>query len=105
MKKLEIKTKEEFIESTKDGISLIKVGATWCGPCNVTQKNIESLNDDYEDVKFLEIDAEEADEELVSYLSVFNLPTIFIYKNSEEVFRNVGAMNKKQLTETLNKYV
>jgi len=105
MKKFEIKTKEEFIENTKEGISLIKVGATWCGPCNVTQKNIESIDDDkYEDVKFLEIDAEEADE-LVSYLSVFNLPTVFIYKNSEEVFRHVGLLNKNQLIETLNKYV
>ncbi len=105
MKKLEIKTKKEFIENTTEGVSLIKVGATWCGPCNVTQKNIESIDNNYKDIKFLEIDAEDADEELVSYLSVFNLPTIVIYKDSEEVFRHVGAMNKNQLVETLNKYV
>lgn len=106
MKKFEIKTKEEFIESTKEGISLIKVGATWCGPCNVTQKNIESIDDDkYEDVKFLDINSEEADDELVGYLSVFNLPTILIFKNSEQVFRHIGLLNKNQLTEILNKYV
>lgn len=105
MIKLEIKTKEELDEITKSGVSLIKVGASWCGPCNVTQKNIEGISDNYKDVKFLDIDSEEADEELVSYLSVFNLPTILIFKDSEQVYRHVGLMNRAQLTTELNKYV
>lgn len=100
----EIKTKEELDEITKSGVSLIKVGAAWCGPCGVTQKNIESIADNYEGVNFIEVDAEEADE-LVSHLSVFNLPTIIIYKDSEPVYRHVGLMNKAQITEALNKYV
>lgn len=101
----EIKTKSELGENVKSGVSLIKVGATWCAPCGVTQRNIESIEGNYSNVKFLEIDADEADDNLVSYLSVFNLPTIIIYKNSEEVYRQIGLMNKNQLTETLNKYV
>jgi thioredoxin 1 len=105
MTKVEIKTKAELEENIKNGVSLIKVGAAWCGPCNVTQKNIEGISDNYKDVKFLDIDSEEADEELVSYLSVFNLPTILIFKDSEQVYRHVGLMNRAQLTTELNKYV
>ncbi len=105
MTKIEIKTKAELEENIKSGISLIKVGAAWCGPCGVTQKNIEEISDNYENVKFLEIDSEEADDELISYLSVFNLPTILIFKDSEQVFRHIGLMNRAQLTTELNKYV
>ncbi len=101
----EIKTKQELEENTKDCITLIKVGATWCAPCGVAQKNIESIECNYSTVKFIEIDVEEADENLVSYLSIYSLPTLILYKNSEEVFRHLGLMNQKQLIELLNKYV
>lgn len=100
----EIRTKQELNEILGSGKSaFIKIGAPWCNPCKTLGRTILDIEGGYiEDYDFYEVNADEADEDLVSWLSVFNLPTIVIFKNSEEVFRRSGLLTRDQLTNLLN---
>ena len=101
----EIRTVQELNEILGSGKSaFIKIGAPWCGPCSQIQRTILDIEGGYTgDYDFYEVDADEADDELVSRLSVFNLPTIVIYdKKGEEVFRRSGLLSRLQMTNLLD---
>lgn len=103
----EIRTTQELNEILGSGKSaFIKIGAPWCGPCSQIQRTILDIEGGYSnDYLFLEINVDEADDELVSRLSVFNLPTIVIYdKKGEEVFRKSGLLTRAQLTTILDNF-
>lgn len=101
----EIRTTQELNEILGSGKSaFIKIGAPWCGPCSQIQRTILDIEGGYTvDYDFYEVDADQSDEDLVSRLSVFNLPTIVIYnKKGEEVFRKSGLLTRAQLTSLLD---
>ena len=103
----EIRTTQELNEILGSGKSaFIKIGAPWCGPCGQIQRTILDIEGGYTgDYDFYEADVDEADDELVSRLSVFNLPTIVIYdKKGEEVFRKSGLLTRAQLTTILDNF-
>lgn len=102
----EIRTTQELNEILGSGKSaFIKVGAPWCNPCKTLGRTILDIEGGYTgNYDFYEVDADEADE-LVSRLSVFNLPTIVIYdKKGEEVFRKSGLLTRAQLTSLLDNF-
>ena len=102
----EIRTKQELDEILNSGDSkkiCIKIGAPWCGPCSQIQRTILDIEGGYaNDYIFLEVNVEESDEDLVSWLSVFNLPTTVIFKGQEELYRRSGLLTRDQLTNLLN---
>ncbi len=103
----EIRTTQELNEILGSGKSaFIKIGAPWCNPCKTLERTILDIEGGYTgDYDFYEVDADEADDELVSRLSVFNLPTIVIYdKKGEEVFRKSGLLTRAQLTTILDNF-
>ena len=102
----EIRTKQELDEILNSGDSkrvFIKIGAPWCNPCKQIQRTILDIEGGYSnDYIFFEVNAEESDEDVVSWLSVFNLPTIVIFKGQEELYRRSGLLTRDQLTNLLN---
>lgn len=74
--------------STRDSF-IIKVSAQWCGQCKVLSARINELNEEFQN-KFVEVDADEADEELIDLLNVRNIPLLIYYVNGKERDRKVG---------------
>lgn len=103
----EIKTKQELDEilgSSSKNIFL-KVGADFCNPCKLLERTILDIESGYSnDYEFLEINTEEADEALVSYLAIYNIPTSIIFKGGAEVFRHSGLLNRITLIQVLDKF-
>lgn len=101
----EIRTKQELEEILSSGDSkkiCIKIGAPWCGPCGQIQRTILDIEGGYSnDYTFLEVDADQSDD-LVSYLGIYNLPTIVIFKGYEELFRRSGLLSRLQMTNLLD---
>lgn len=92
-----ILTKEDFELALKEaGERLVAVdfSATWCGPCRTIKPLFRSLSLKYEDVVFLEVDADEC-EELVRDLEIICIPTFQFYKKEEKVGEFCGAMKEK----------
>ena len=102
----EIRTKQELDEILNSGdnkLVLVKAWAGYCQPCKTLGRTLLDIEGGYaNDYIFLGLDCEESDEDLVSWLGVFNLPTVVIFKNGEEVFRRSGLLTRDQLTNLLN---
>lgn len=80
---------------------LVKIGTTWCGPCKVTQKNIENIEKYYNDVYFINVDADEADDQILEKFSVRSVPVTIVVKNGEVVSKTVGLQTEVQLKDRL----
>jgi len=100
MEKLTNDTFPNFI--LQSGLSVIKVGAAWCGPCKVVEPILIRVNEKMGDVNIAEIDAE-TENDLSNTLSVRNIPTTIFYKNGEEIDRHIGAFSESLITELIEK--
>lgn len=101
---MEIKTKEELDKVLKENdVVIVRVHAEWCGQCKMLDRTVSDIEKETQtDVKFIGIDAEDADENLIIHLGVRNLPAIFYYKNGEAVDRAVGLVTKQELLDKIN---
>lgn len=82
-------------------VCLVKIGADWCGPCKVVQKNIEDIEKSHNDVYFIDVDAEEA-EEIVDKFNVRNIPVVIVIRNGQVETKTVGMQTRAQLEDRLN---
>lgn len=100
----EIKTKQELTNALSNSKPVfVKIGAPWCNPCRILERTILDIEGGYaNDYEFLEVDSENSEDELIGFLSVYNLPTIVIFKGQDIVFRHSGLLTREQLTNLLN---
>lgn len=81
-------------------ICLVKIGTECCGPCKIVEKNIESIEKFYDDVYFIKVDAEEADE-IVEKFEVRSVPVVLVIKNGMIVSKTVGLQTSDQINSRL----
>lgn len=94
-----------YSDFIKDGVVLVDVYTTWCGPCKVISPIIDQISSDYYgQIKVGKLDADQ-NPETVTELLVRNIPTILIYKDGEIVERKVGAIQKRDLTDLIDQYL
>lgn len=80
---------------------LIKIGAEWCGPCRVLDKQLENFNK----CEVIKYDVEE-NEDIVEQYKVRNIPvTILLDDNDNEIKRWVGLFNINEIEKELENYV
>ena len=94
----------DFNNEITDNDAVVKFSAEWCGPCRVLGENIESIESDYPNINFIEVDVDEADEELVSKYKIRNIPVLFFIKNGEVLSKEIGVMSVDVLKEKINEY-
>lgn len=89
------------------GLYAIKFWATWCQPCKLFAPTVEKLDEEFESIEFLSIDAEQVPE-IVKRYKVRSLPTIIILADGEEVERIQGVQLieplRAKMRELQNKY-
>ena len=94
---------EEVINS--DLPVLVDFYAEWCGPCQMISPIIDELAETYSGkIKVGKIDIDQS-QELAGSQSVMSIPTIIFFKNGEKVEENVGAIDKGQLEELIQKVI
>ncbi len=79
-------------------IVVVQYGATWCGNCRIMKPKMKRLSGDYENVKFLYVDAEKFPESR-KLAQVTNLPTFAAFKNGQLV--NQNQTNKEEILKSL----
>lgn len=99
----QIKTENELNEAvSRGGIVVAKFGATWCGPCEVLEKNIAEIEKEAADIaEFLEIDVDDADEGFVDKYYLRGLPVSYFFKDGKRAYVVEGLMTKKQILERI----
>jgi thioredoxin 1 len=98
-------TNENYSEFTKEGVVLVDVWASWCGPCKAIAPIVDQISEDFEGkatVGKLEADKHR---EIVSELGVRNIPTLLLYKDGEVVDKIVGMTDKEKLSTLINQNI
>ncbi len=81
---------------------LVDFWAAWCGPCKMAEPVLEELMEEYKDkiaVVRMDVDANQGNTQKYGIMSI---PTTVLFKDGEEIGRQIGFAGK-QTFETLMK--
>lgn len=95
-------TNENFNEEVlkSDVPVLVDFYADWCGPCKMVAPIIEEIASEFDDIKVLKLNIDEAGD-IASQFSVMSIPTIMFFKNGEVDKKLVGFRSKEALIDEL----
>ena len=85
--------KESDFDNLIQGNVLVDFYANWCGACKMLGPILEEVSDLIQIVK---VDVDNF-EEISKKYRVMSIPTIVLFKNGEEIKRNVGFIDKNTL--------
>lgn len=84
---------------------LLDFYAPWCGPCKAFAPVLEQVAKEVgDDVAFYKINIEK-EERLVDHMKVTSVPTLIIVQRQDELFRETGAMPKRELVTKLGEFL
>ena len=95
-----------FFEIIKSDVPvLIDFSAEWCGPCKMMPPILRKVKDALGDqVKILKIDVDK-NQAIAQKLQIRNVPTIALYKNGNQLFRQAGVLQADQLISLVKQHV
>ena len=92
---------QEIINS--DELVLVDFFADWCGPCKMLSPILDQVKSEMGDkVKIVKIDVDR-NQKLAAELMIQGVPTMLIFKNGEQVWRESGVLQTQELIQILEK--
>lgn len=93
----------EIINSEKP--TLVDFYATWCGPCKMQAPILEQVASEVGDnAKILKVDIDNNMDAARQY-NVRSVPTLILFKEGKEIWRQSGVSQKGLLVETINSVI
>jgi len=81
---------------------LIDFYATWCGPCKTLSLILEKLKGELgTGIKIIKIDVDK-NQPLAQKNNVKGVPTLLLFKNGKQVWRQSGIVSKNNLIQVIN---
>ena len=96
LQELEKDNLQEFVE--ENDLVVVQYGATWCGNCKIMKPKMKRLSNNYEQIKFLYVDAEKLPGSR-KLAEVTNLPTFAAFKGGKLI--NQTQTNKEENLKAL----
>ena len=75
---------------------LVDFWATWCGPCKMVSPLVDELAEEHKEYKFCKVNVDDQ-EDLAARFGIMSIPSLFIFKNGENVKKSVGALPKEEI--------
>ena len=92
----------KIIES--DTPVLIDFFADWCGPCKMLAPILKEVKDELKDeIKIIKIDVDK-NQQLASQYQVRGVPTMILFKNKQQLWRQSGVLQKQDLINIINQH-
>ncbi len=95
-------TFNEIIQSDK--LSLVDFSAEWCGPCKTMAPILKDVKKELGDtVTIIKVDVDQSPQAAQTY-EVQSVPTLVLFKNGRQLWRQSGVVNKPGLVEVIKKF-
>lgn len=83
---------------------LVDFYAEWCGPCKMMKPILEDVKAmKGEKVRVVKVDVDKH-QELAAYYQIQSVPTLMIFKDGKQLWRQSGVLQAKELSELLAQY-
>lgn len=92
---------KELEEASSKGITVVYFFADWCGPCIQVRTQLEQLEKDHPDVKFLKVDVDRCDETVMKE-GIRSIPTVLFISEGRRMHRVLGAGDAKRFRDGLD---
>ena len=82
---------------------LVDFWAAWCGPCKMAEPVLEELMEEYKDkiaVVRMDVDANQGNTQKYGIMSI---PTTVLFKDGEEIGRQIGFAGKQTFEDLMKK--
>ncbi len=84
---------------------LIDFSAEWCQPCKMMPPILQNVSKQLGDkVRILKVDVDK-NQAIARQWGISSVPTLMIFKNGKQVFRQAGVIQANQLVSILNNYI
>lgn len=88
----------------KNKVVLVDFSAEWCGPCQTLAPILQEVKEYYgENLSIIKIDIDK-NQALARNFSVQGVPTMILYKEGGQVWRQSGLLPKSEIIKIINKY-
>lgn len=83
---------------------LVDFHAVWCGPCKTLAPILKSVKDELGNaIKIVKIDVDK-NQPLASQFQVRGVPTMILFKNGKQLWRQSGVLQKNDLISIINQH-
>tara|TARA_R110002126_G_scaffold46654_10_gene131200 strand:+ start:3406 stop:3705 length:300 start_codon:yes stop_codon:yes gene_type:complete len=84
---------------------LVDFYADWCGPCKMLAPILKDVKEALEDgIKIIKIDVDK-NQPLAAKYQVRGVPTMILFKNGEQVWRQSGVLQKNDIISIIKQYI
>jgi thioredoxin 1 len=98
-----MKTFQDIISSDKP--VLVDFFATWCGPCQTLSPILKEVKDSLgETISIIKIDVDK-NQALAAQYQVRGVPTMMLFYQGKQVWRQSGVLSKQQLLQTISEKI
>lgn len=96
-----MKTNFNTIINSKN-LVLVDFFAEWCGPCKTLAPILKQVKEELGDtIKIIKIDVDK-NQPLAQKYQVRGVPTMLIFKNGKQVWRQSGVLQKADIINAIN---
>ena len=89
---------ENFDDLIKEGTVLVDFYATWCGPCKMLERELESIEDK---IKVVKVDIEKYQKLTMNY-RIMSVSTMLFFKKKKKIEEVIGFHTSDELLEVIN---
>ncbi|WP_255702400.1 thioredoxin [Flavobacterium sp. SM15] len=83
---------------------LVDFSAAWCGPCQTLAPILKQVKDELgATVSIIKIDIDK-NQALAAQFHVRSVPTMLLFKNGQQVWRQSGLLSKNDLVSVIKKH-